>query len=382
MKLCGDSMPKQYKRILNKDNKMREELFKKADEAEKNHNPQKANKLRTKANNLLAYRNPNSIAYYQIQAIRGYIHKCMDPSVSTEKITYRQVCEFVKNFNGYSKKYHHTNIYLVNDSVTNSMRKLPDCLTLVNANQQNPGGGETRGKTAQEEFICYVLATKQLFDALIPVYGNKPIGEKRIGYKGIGLGNCVGAFNVPVLFDESHDYAVLPAEKQKKIDLLFNAATNLTLLNSEELIQYKNEIKDFDKFNLFMIFHFAAIHNYRRINIGAHGCGVFKHDPNWIFKCIKELLEGPFNGVFEDVVFTLIGNPEKTKNIISCMNTFGITDFATIDDDGNIVGKPVILHESDEAKSYVPVMTPNIESFLNHLDDAYDKNLKAELGCL
>ena len=379
--LCGVCMPHQWKKLINADKKKCDELFEQTRKAEKNGYLITAAAYKEDAKKLLPFCNPNNIAYNQIQAIRCYTYKFDgDCSVSAKKLTYKEVLEFLKNFGGYTKRYSHTNVYIVNGSVTDSMCKLKDCITTVNANQWDIGGGHSNGKMAQEEAIFYVLYTKPVYDTLIPVYGGKPIGENWPGFKGIGLGSCVGAFGVPVVFDDTHDYTILPVEKQKKIDLLFNAATNLTLLSKEELVKYEKEIKDFDKFNLYMIFHFAAVHGYRKVNIGAPGCGVFKHDPKWVSKCMKELLEGPFNGVFEDVVITLTGNPAKDANILAFKETFDIEEFATVDEDGNIAGPAVILEESEEAKAYVPVMTPEIEAFLNHLDEAYDKKLKAKLG--
>ena len=379
--LCGVCMPKQWKEFMTADKKKCDELFGKSKEAEKNGDLEAAAAFKSEAKKLLPFCNPNNIAYYQIQAIRCYTYKFDgDYTVSANKLTYKEVLDFLKTFGGYTKRYSDTNVYIVNSSVTDSMRKLKDCISTVNANQWDIGGGHSNGKMAQEEAIFYVLYTKPVYDTLIPVYGGKPIGENWPGFNGIGLGSCVGAFGVPVMFDDTHDYEVFPAEKQKKINLLFNAATDLTLLTPEELAQYEKEIKDFDKFNLYMILHFAAIHGYRNVNIGAPGCGVFKHDPKWVSKCMKELLEGPFNGVFENVIITLTGNPTKDANILAFKETFGITEFATIDEDGNIAGPAVVLKASEEAKAYVPVITPEIEAFMRHIDEAYDKKLKAKLG--
>jgi len=219
------------------------------------------------------------------------------------------------------------------------MRKLKNCFNCVAANQWDIGGGHSNGKMAQEEAIFYTLYTKPVYDTLIPIYGGKPIGENWIGFDGIGLGSCVGAYGVPVIFDDTHNYEIFPIEKQRETNLLFNASTDLTLLKPEELIQYEKEIKDYDKFNLFMILDFAAIEGVHNINISAPGYGVFKHDPKWISKCLKELIEGPFNNVFENVVITLSGNPAKDANILAFKETFGITEFASIDEDGNIIGK-------------------------------------------
>ena len=379
--ICGEYMPKQWKVIVLADKAKCDELFGKSREAEKNGDFEAATAFKNEAKKLLPFCNPNNIAYNQIQAIRCYTYnpekECI---VFAKKTTYQEVLEARREIKSYITRYPRTKVYIVNGSITDSMRKLKDCFNCVAANQWDIGGGHSNGKMAQEEAIFYTLYTKPVYDALIPIYGGKPIGENWVGFDGIGLGSCVGAYGVSVVFDDTHDYAIFPVEKQRKINLLFNASTDLTLLSKEELAQYEKEIKDYDKFNLFMILDFAATEGVRNLNISAPGCGVFKHDPKWVSKCLKELIEGPFNGVFENVVITLSGNPVKDTNILAFKETFGITDFATVDEDGNITGPAVVLEALEEAKAYDPVMTPEIEAFLKCLNEAYDKKLKAKLG--
>jgi len=379
--ICNKRMPKQWKDIINIDKAKCDELFRKAREAEKNGDIETAQSFKNEAKKLLPFCNPNNIAYNQIQAIRCYTYKPeKEYKVVAKKTTYQEVINARKEIKNYIKRYSHTNVYIVNSSITDSMRKLKNCFNCVAANQWDIGGGHSNGKMAQEEAIFYTLYTKPVYDTLIPIYGGKPIGENWIGFDGIGLGSCVGAYGVPVIFDDTHNYEIFPIEKQRETNLLFNASTDLTLLKPEELIQYEKEIKDYDKFNLFMILDFAAIEGVHNINISAPGCGVFKHDPKWISKCLKELIEGPFNNVFENVVITLSGNPAKDANILAFKETFGITEFASIDEDGNIIGKSVILEESKEAKDYEPNMTPKIEAFLKCINEAYNKKLKAKLN--
>jgi hypothetical protein len=379
--LCGMRMPKQWKALVDADKKKCDELFGKSREAEKNGDLEAAAAFKNEAKKLLPFCNPNNIAYNQVQAIRCYTYKPDKKyEVFAKKTTYDEVLEVRREIKSYIKRYSHTKVCIVNGSITDSMRKLKDCFNCVAANQWDIGGGHSNGKMAQEEAIFYALYTKPVYDALIPIYGGKPIGENWVGFNGIGLGSCVGAYGVPVVFDDTNDYEVFPVEKQREINLLFNASTDLTLLSKEELDKYAKEIKDYDKFNLFMILDFAATEGVHNVNISAPGCGVFKHDPKWVSKCLKELLEGPFNGVFENVVITLSGNPVKDANILAFKETFGITDFATVDEDGNIVGQTVELEALKEAKAYEPVMTPEIEAFLKCLNEAYDKKLKAKLG--
>ena len=379
--LCGAGMPKQWKALVKADKAKCDELFGKAREAEKTGDLEAAAAFKNEAKKLLPFCNPNNIAYNQIQAIRCLTYKPEKKyEVFAKKTTYEEVLEIRKSVKSYIKRYTHTNVCIVNGSITDTMRKLKSCYNCVAANQWDIGGGHSNGKMAQEEAIFYALYTKPVYDALIPIYGGKPIGENWVGFDGIGLGSCVGAYGVSVVFDDVHDYEVFPVEKQREINLLFNASTDLTLLTKEELVQYETEIKSYDKFNLFMILDFAATGGSRNLNISAPGCGVFKHDPKWISKCLKELLEGPFYGVFENVIITLSGNPVKDANILAFKETFGITDFATVDEDGNIVGQTVKLETLEEAKVYDPVMTPEIKAFLKRLNEAYDKKLKAKLG--
>ncbi|GAB2822239.1 hypothetical protein GCM10027073_60980 [Streptomyces chlorus] len=52
----------------------------------------------------------------------------------------------------------------------------------------------------------------------------------------------------------------------------------------------------------------AGAHGYRRLVLGARGCGVFRNDPAQVAAAIRALLEpgGRFAGVFEHMVFGML----------------------------------------------------------------------------
>lgn len=184
--LCRFCMPEQWKKFMETDKKKCDELFKLSREAEKNGDSKSAQDFKNEAKKLLPFCNPNNIAYNQIQAIRCYTYTPeKDYKVRAKKTTYQEV---LRTPRGYSQKYSSTNVYIVNSSITDSMRKLMNCFNCVSANQWDIGGGHSNGKMAQEEAIFYVLYTKPVYDTLIPVYGGKPIGENWAGFDGIGLG--------------------------------------------------------------------------------------------------------------------------------------------------------------------------------------------------
>jgi uncharacterized protein (TIGR02452 family) len=56
----------------------------------------------------------------------------------------------------------------------------------------------------------------------------------------------------------------------------------------------------------------AAAHDVRQLILGAWGCGAFGLDPHMMAGIFHEALAGPFDGVFEDVVFAITDwSPER-----------------------------------------------------------------------
>jgi uncharacterized protein (TIGR02452 family) len=58
----------------------------------------------------------------------------------------------------------------------------------------------------------------------------------------------------------------------------------------------------------------AASHGYRRLVLGAWGCGVFRNEPEVVAAAFAELLCGIWNSRFEQVLFAVY-DPSPTQAI-------------------------------------------------------------------
>jgi uncharacterized protein (TIGR02452 family) len=67
----------------------------------------------------------------------------------------------------------------------------------------------------------------------------------------------------------------------------------------------------------------AAACGYRRLVLGAWGCGVFRNDPAQVAGAFHELLVGgPFEGHFEEVVFGVLDRTQGTTTRAAFERTF------------------------------------------------------------
>ena len=56
----------------------------------------------------------------------------------------------------------------------------------------------------------------------------------------------------------------------------------------------------------------AAMHQHDALVLGAWGCGVFGNDTEEVAGLFKDALDGPFRGVFAEVVFAVLdATPEQ-----------------------------------------------------------------------
>ncbi|CAM5555897.1 TIGR02452 family protein [Streptomyces avidinii] len=55
------------------------------------------------------------------------------------------------------------------------------------------------------------------------------------------------------------------------------------------------------------------MHGYRRLVLGAWGCGVFRNDPEQVAEAFRGLLAGRFAGAFDRVVFGILDPAPATR---------------------------------------------------------------------
>ena len=60
------------------------------------------------------------------------------------------------------------------------------------------------------------------------------------------------------------------------------------------------------------LLHVAASQGHRSLVLGAWGCGAFRNDPVRTADVFREALAGPFDGVFDRIVFAITDwSPER-----------------------------------------------------------------------
>lgn len=197
------------------------------------------------------------------------------------------------------------------------------------ASATNPGGGVTRGSTAQEESLCRsstlypCLDEKSLWDnfygphrsAENPLYNDDCIYTP-------GVCVCKSDVSFPERLNEKDWYFV---------DVLTCAAPNLRRIPSNSMNPHAGsraaEIREDDLMQLHLkrierIFRVAAANGAEALVLGAFGCGAFRNPPEIVaeaFRVVQETYEGYFD-VIENAVYC--GHSE-TKNYDTFCNVLG-----------------------------------------------------------
>ncbi|KAF9250081.1 hypothetical protein DTO027I6_277 [Penicillium roqueforti] len=172
---------------------------------------------------------------------------------------------------------------------------MPVCV-LSFANGEMPGGGWLNGARAQEEQLCY---RSTLVYTLHPRF--YPMQDHE----------CVYSPNV-IIFRDSADtgYSFMSADDKlhmnPTVSVVSMAARSRPQLTADQST-YKDVAQRYlMKAKMQLILRTAAHNNHRRLVLGALGCGAFRHPPQEVADCWKEvLMDGEFSGWFELIHFAI-----------------------------------------------------------------------------
>ncbi|CAI7638324.1 unnamed protein product [Penicillium bialowiezense] len=185
---------------------------------------------------------------------------------------------------------------------------MPVCV-LNHANATHSGGGWLRGSHAQEE---------QLF------YRSTLSGSLRFRFYPMDTLDCMYSPHV-IIFRESEaaNYKLLAdintPEKLPFVSVLSMAAEKNPALvkNKEGKKVYTNDADRglmYDKMR--QVLRTAALHNHRRLVLGALGCGAFGHPVEEVATLWRDLLdEKEFDGWFEHIIFAIYDYDPKKNNV-------------------------------------------------------------------
>lgn len=187
------------------------------------------------------------------------------------------------------------------------------------ASATNPGGGVTRGSSAQEEALCRCstlypcLNTSELFGKYYSMHRKR--GDVRY------TDACIYTPDITVFKTDTAFPELMPESKWFSVDIITCAAPNLRsepynsmnpgkgapvkMTDSELLALHKSRGRH--------ILGIAAENGDDILVLGAFGCGAFRNDPQIVARAYKELI-AEFDGIFGEIVFAVYCTPKDTKN--------------------------------------------------------------------
>jgi uncharacterized protein (TIGR02452 family) len=183
------------------------------------------------------------------------------------------------------------------------------------ASARNPGGGYLNGAQAQEEALCRSSA---LYVTLLraPAYYDHHRTERDAFY----TDRVIHSPRVPVFRDDRG--ALLP--EPFTAGFLTSPAPNagVVLRRTPELA---DRIPAVLASRAERVLETAAAADYRRLVLGAWGCGVFRNDPAEVAGAFKALLTGGgrFAGHFDEVVFGILDRATGTPTLAAFQRVLG-----------------------------------------------------------
>jgi uncharacterized protein (TIGR02452 family) len=189
---------------------------------------------------------------------------------------------------------------------------LPGHLACLNfASARNPGGGFLGGAQAQEESLARSSA---LYPCQLTHedHYQRNRHQKSLLYLDLALWSPL----VPLFRND--DGAWLPAPVLASV--ITCAAPNAGALNRGTTLE---ELEDTLRRRGRFVLVIARHHAVDTLVLGAWGAGVFRNDPVMVARIFKQLLAGEFAGVFERVVFAVIGTRENSANHRAFAEAFG-----------------------------------------------------------
>ncbi|MFF5970580.1 TIGR02452 family protein [Streptomyces sp. NPDC012769] len=182
------------------------------------------------------------------------------------------------------------------------------------ASARNPGGGYLNGAQAQEEALCRSSA---LYATLLraPAYYDHHRAERDAFY----TDRVIHSPGVPVFRD---DRGALLAEPFT-VGFLTSPAPNAGVIR-RQTPELADRVPAALATRAERVLETAAANGYRRLVLGAWGCGVFQNDPAGVAGAFKALLtgEGRFAGHFDEVVFAILDRTRDQSTLGAFRHVF------------------------------------------------------------
>lgn len=172
-----------------------------------------------------------------------------------------------------------------------------DLAALNIASARNPGGGFLGGAQAQEESLARssALYASQL---QVPAFYEDHRRSSSLLYSDA----MILSPHCPVFRDD--DGGLL--DRPHAVSFITSAAPNAGAIRQQRREREQREIESTLRRRSECVLALAAVQGYRRLVLGAWGCGVFGNDPLQVAAVFAQLLHGAWQGRFEHVVFSVL----------------------------------------------------------------------------
>lgn len=180
------------------------------------------------------------------------------------------------------------------------------------ASAKNPGGGFLNGAMAQEESIA----------ASSGLYRTLTVHEEyyRINRAcGTMVYTDHAIYSPDVVFFRDGRFELL--EQPVTASVLTLPAVNMgqVILKGEDVREAERAMRHRMELALALFAH----QGNKNLVLGAYGCGVFRNDPEKIAAWWQELLDGPFAGCFDQILFAVLDRSAKQTCIRAFEKRFG-----------------------------------------------------------
>lgn len=187
------------------------------------------------------------------------------------------------------------------------------------ASATNPGGGVTKGSSAQEEALCRCSTLYPCLktDDLWKKYYSMHRAKNSVLYTDA----CIYTPGVIALKSDTAFPQTVPKNERFTVDVITCAAPNLrekpyNSMNpghGEAVRVTAAQLLDIHKRRGSHILDIAAANGADAVVLGAFGCGAFRNDPNVVARAYKEILP-EYKNVFDEIVFAVYCSPKDTGN--------------------------------------------------------------------
>lgn len=206
-----------------------------------------------------------------------------------------------------------TRVEVTGESTTEAARRLTAAAAgqpvaaLNFASARNPGGGYLNGAQAQEEALCRASA---LYTTLLraPEYYDHHRADRDPFY----TDRVIHSPGVPVFRDDRGGLL----DRPYTVGFLTSPAPNAGVVRARTP-ERADRIPAALASRAERVLETAVAHGYRRIVLGAWGCGVFRNDPAEVAGAFRALLtgDGRFAGHFDEVVFGVLDRTREQRTL-------------------------------------------------------------------